>query len=157
MIPRTAPSLKARALGLLARREHSRHELAAKLTRHLQEGDDLQALLDALQASGLLSDERAAASVVHRRAPLLGTQSVAQELRRKGLSEALVRASTTALADTELQRARAVWHKRFGGEVATSPQERARQMRFLAARGFSGEVVRRVVRGRGGADDDQEL
>ncbi|MCZ2104416.1 MAG: recombination regulator RecX [Comamonadaceae bacterium] len=152
-MPAPPPSLKSRALRLLAQREHSRSELTAKLARHVQEGDDLPALLDALQAKGYIDEARVAASVLHRRAPLLGTQRVLQELRRKGLGEDLVRASADTLAASEVQRARAVWRKRFGAPPA-SAQERARQMRFLAARGFSTDAVRRAV--QGGADDEAQ-
>ena len=141
------PSLKARALRLLARREHSRSELEAKLAPHVQEGEDLAALLDDLQAKDFINEERVAESVLHRRAPRLGAQRVLQELRRKGLEEELVRAAAAQLKSTELQRAHAVWQQRFGSTPApATPQERARQMRFLAARGFAADVVRQVLR-----------
>jgi len=144
----SALSLKARALRLLAQREHSRRELVAKLGRHVQEGDDLGALLDALQAKGFIDEARVAESVLHRRAPLLGTQRVLQELRRKGLGDDLVQRAAAQLTGSELERARAVWTRRFGSApAADTPQERARQMRFLASRWFAADVVRRVVRG----------
>ena len=145
-------SLKGRALRLLAQREHSRAELATKLARHVQEGDDLNGLLDELQAKDFINAERVAESVVHRRAARLGTQRVVQELRSKGLEDDLVRATAERLRATEQERAQAVWRQRFGS-VAADAQERARQMRFLAARGFSGDVVRRVV--RNGSPDDE--
>jgi len=144
----SALSLKARALRLLAQREHSRSELVAKLGRHVQGGDDLGALLDALQAKGFIDEARVAESVLHRRAPLLGTQRVLQELRRKGLGDDLVQRAAAQLTGSELERARAVWTRRFGSApAADTPQERARQMRFLASPGFAADVVRRVVRG----------
>ncbi len=147
-------SLKGRALRLLSQREHSRSELEAKLRRHVQEGDDLAALLDDLQAKDFINAQRVADSVVHRRAPRLGTQRVLQELRRKGLDEDLVRSAAVQLAASELERATAVWRQRFGSAPPPgTPQERARQMRFLAARGFSGDVVRRVVRAGPGEDE----
>ena len=139
-------SLKGRALRLLAQREHSRAELASKLARHVEEDDDLEAVLHDLQAKGFIDEARVAESLVHRRAARLGTQRLVQELRQKGLSEDLVRAQADQLRETEEVRARAVWRQRFGTPAAT-PQERARQMRFLAARGFSGDAVRRVLRG----------
>lgn len=145
-------SLKGRALRLLAQREHSRAELVTKLARHVQEGDDLNGLLDELQAKDFINAKRVAESVVHRRAARLGTQRVVQELRSKGLEDDLVRAMAERLRATEQERAQAVWRQRFGS-VAADAQERARQMRFLAARGFSGDVVRRVVRD-GGPDDE---
>ena len=139
-------SLKGRALRLLSQREHSRAELATKLARHVQEGDDLEAVLDDLEANDFINAERVAESVVHRRAGRLGTQRLVQELRSKGLSDGLVRNTADRLRATELERAQAVWQQRFGGAPATDPKERARQMRFLAARGFAGDVVRRVLR-----------
>ena len=147
-------SLKGRALRLLAQREHSRAELATKLARHVQEGDDLNAVLDELQAKDFINADRVAESLVHRRAARLGTQRLVQELRSKGLDDALVRATAERLRATELERAQAVWRQRFG-TVATDANERARQMRFLAARGFAGDVVRRVVRD-GSPDDGAE-
>ncbi|MDA8444160.1 recombination regulator RecX [Paracidovorax valerianellae] len=148
-------SLKGRALRLLAQREHSRAELATKLKRHVQEGDDLNAVLDDLQAKDFISAQRVADSVVNRRAARLGTQRVVQELRGKGLDDALVRATAERLRATELERAQAVWRQRFGTPGET-PQERARQMRFMAARGFAGDVVRRVVRGGGDDSEDRD-
>lgn len=143
-------SLKARALGLLAQREHSRGELEAKLARHVQEGENLAAVLDELQARDFINAERVAESVVHRRAARFGARRVAQELRSKGLQEDLVRATAAQLAGTELERALAVWRQRFGSAPpAATPQERGRQMRFLAARGFAADVVRRVVQNGG--------
>jgi len=138
-------SLKGRALRLLSQREHSRAELVTKLARHVQEGDDLNAVLDDLQAKDFINANRVAESLVHRRAARLGMQRLVQELRSKGLDDELVRATAERLRATELERAQAVWRQRFGS-VATDAQERVRQMRFLAARGFAGDVVRRVVR-----------
>lgn len=141
----SAPSLKGRALRLLARREHSRAELAAKLAPHVQAGEDLEALLHALEAQGFLSDARAAESLLRRRAPRLGTQRVLQELRHKGLDAELVRAAADSLRTTEFARAQAVWQQRFG-TLPANVQAHAQQMRFLAARGFSTEVARQVLR-----------
>ncbi|MGL6203478.1 MAG: regulatory protein RecX, partial [Giesbergeria sp.] len=83
-------SLKARALRSLARREYTRAELRRKLVPHEETDGQLDALLDVLQAQGLLSDERAAASLVHRRAARLGTQRLRQELQAKGLDASTV-------------------------------------------------------------------
>lgn len=139
-------SLKGRALRLLAQREHSRAELVAKLARHVQEGDDLNAVLDDLEAKDFISPARVAESLVHRRAARLGTQRLVQELRSKGLDEDLVRSTADGLRASEHARAQAVWQQRFGA-VAATPQEKLKQMRFLASRGFSGDVVRKVVQG----------
>lgn len=147
------PSLKARALRLLSQREHSRAELERKLREHETEPGSLAQALDELTAKGFISEQRVVESVLHRRASKLGTTRVRQELQAKGLSAEAVVQAVARLQDSELERARAVWAKKFATPAtpATDAAERARQMRFLAARGFAGDVIRRVVRG---AEDD---
>ncbi len=138
-------SLKGRALRLLSQREHSRAELLRKLRPHVQEGEDLDAMLTELEARDFISEERVVASVVHQRAGRMGAARIRQELQAKGVGGEAVQQALAQLQDTELARAREVWRRRFG-EPAADPQGRAKQVRFLIARGFSGDVVRRVVR-----------
>lgn len=146
------PSLKGRALRLLAAREHSRAELERKLAPHAQDPDELRCTLDDLQTKGFLNEARAVQSVLHRRAPRLGALRVKAELLQRGLHEALVGEAMDELAGTEAARAQAVWRKKFGAAPADAT-ERARQMRFLAARGFAAELVRRTVPGIGAEPD----
>lgn len=140
-------SLKGRALRLLAQREHSRLELERKLASHVAEGEDLAAVLDELESKDFINPGRVAQSVAYRRGSKLGTARVIQEMRSKGLDDDTVRAATLELRANEWQRAHAIWRQRFGAPAAT-PQEKLKQMRFLASRGFSGEVVRKVVAGQ---------
>jgi regulatory protein len=141
-----APSLKARALRFLAAREHSRVELRRKLAPHAAEPAEIEAVLDELERAGWLSAERYVASVVHRRAARLGTARVKAELQGHGLDPALVAEAVQQLRGSELERAREVWQRRFG-TPPSDPAQRAKQMRFLAGRGFAGDVIRRVVQG----------
>lgn len=139
-------SLKGRALRHLAAREHSRAELTRKLAPHAQSADEVAVVLDALQAQGYLSEERVAASLVYRRAAKLGTARIKQELQSKGLDAELVASTVDGLRQTEAARAFDAWQRKFG-QVADNPREQARQMRFLAGRGFAPEIIRRVVQG----------
>jgi regulatory protein len=148
--PAFQPSLKGRALRLLSQREHSRAELERKLAPHEEEPGELAKALDELQARDFINDGRAIESVIHRRAGKLGAARVKQELAAKGLSGEAVAAALAQLKDTELDRAREVWRKKFGAP-AQDAQERSKQIRFLITRGFAAEVVRRVVQG---ANDD---
>ena len=153
-------SLLSRAISLLARREHSRAELARKLAHRLDDGQDqsdVEAVLDELQRRRLLSDERFAASLVSdpraalwRGAAEAGTEDTRGAGRdRGGGALGSLHASGTG---SELDRARAVWSRRFG-KTPQSLAERARQARFLQSRGFSAEVIRKVLRGLPGDDD----
>ena len=138
-------SLKGRALRYLAGREHSRAELVRKLAPHEEEPGQIEHVLDDLQAKGFISQERVVASVLNQRAAHMGAARVRQELQAKGIDAERVRDAVAGLRDSELERARAVWLKRFGGDAPADARQWARQMRFLVARGFAGDVVRRVV------------
>ena len=164
----TAParSLKARAIQWLAQREHSRTELRRKLLRHaadecadVADGADvdngdaengvdarLDSLLDWLEANHYLSQQRFVESRVHARSARFGNLRIRQELAQHQLG--LPADVESALRDTELERARTVWAARFGGRPA-SVAERGKQARFLAGRGFSGDVIQRVLREAG--------
>ena len=141
-------SLKGRALKYLAAREHSRVELTRKLAPHAESPEQVQVVLDELEAKGLLSAQRFAESMLHRKAARYGSARIQAELAQHQLPPDIAREATQALRDTEFERAHALWARRYG-EIPETPEEKARQMRFLAGRGFSGEVVRRVVRGEG--------
>ena len=140
-------SLRERALQLLARREHARAELARKLAPHAESAEQLGALLEDLSERRVLSDERYAEMRLNARASRFGNARLAYELRTQGVSEELVDAAL-ASTEEELTRARQVWAHKFGNEgSALDATGRARQMRFLQSRGFSGETIRRVLRG----------
>ncbi|RYF70949.1 MAG: recombination regulator RecX [Comamonadaceae bacterium] len=140
-----APSLKGRALRLLSQREHSRSELERKLAAHEEEPGALARALDELEAKGFISEARVVQSVLHQRAARLGGARIRRELQAKGIAPEAVAEAVQGLHDTELERARALWQRRFGTPPADA-RERARQTRFLLARGFSGENVSRVLR-----------
>lgn len=150
---RPSLSLKGRALKLLSMREHSRVELRRKLAPHAESPEQLEAVLDEMAASRFLCLERFADSVVHRKAARFGTARIKAELAQHQLPSHVADAVVRTLRDTELERAHELWARRFG-EVAATPQEQARQARFLMARGFAGDVVRRVVRGDGLPEPD---
>ena len=141
-----APSLKGRALRLLSTREHSRAELQRKLEPFEQLAGTLALVLDELQAKGFISEQRVLESVVHRRSAKFGATRIRQELLAKGLESGVVAQAVQQLRQSELSRAREIWRKKFGTQPADAA-ERAKQMRFLASRGFDGDTIRRVVSG----------
>lgn len=145
-------SLKARALRYLSAREHSRLELGRKLARYAQEGDDVEALLDALEAAKLLSQERFSESLVRRRATRFGNSRILSELKSHGISVDAVAGIKADLEQDESARAREVWKRKFG-TLPENAEERAKQMRFLMQRGFSNRAIRDAL--RGDVDDDE--
>jgi regulatory protein len=145
-MPQEAMSLRNRALGLLARREHSRTELQRKLAPHAEEPQELIALLDELAQRGWLSDARFAEALVHDKQAKFGTARLAYELRERGVEESVIRDQLAELKVSELERAHQVWQSKFG-VLPEDAKARAKQMRFLQSRGFSLDVIGKIMRG----------
>ncbi|HEY1290011.1 MAG TPA: recombination regulator RecX [Burkholderiales bacterium] len=137
----TPEQLKARALRYLVRREHSRAELARKLSPHAASRAALEELLDLLLARKQQSDARYAEERVRVLSRKYGAAKIRYELMSKGIAPQLVEAISSA---GELERARAILARRYRSPAAT-PAERARRARFLQGRGFSSDVVARLV------------
>ena len=135
------PDLRVRALQLLTRRDYSRAELQKKLAAHAESAEELASVLDTLQGERLLSDHRYATQRVTARAGRYGDARLKQELRLKGVSDDDIAAALPEGGD-ETERCLAVWQRKFG-QPAQTPEERAKQMRFLQYRGFSSEAIDR--------------
>jgi regulatory protein len=143
--PTPEAALRARALRLLARREHSRAELRRKLAPHVEEGVDLEALLDDFTRRGWLSEERFVEQTVRAKARKFGPLKIAQHLREKGIDEAGI---DRGLAQARAEQGEALacaWRSRFGRPPADAP-DKARQVRFLQQRGFPLEAVLRFLK-----------
>ena len=135
---------RARALALLARREHTRVELARKLEAASFDASEIQPLLDEFEEKNWLSDRRFAESWVADHRAKSGRVKLAYELRQHGVPDAVIDEVLGSEEDGELERARAVWRKKFGTPPADAA-EKARQMRFLQSRGFELALIRRVL------------
>ena len=139
------PSLKGRALRYLAAREYSRFELEQKLKEFEEVEGELKAALDDLEAKGFISEARVVESTLNQKASRFGAARLLHTLKAKGIDAGAILDAAEQLKETEFDRAMAVWTRKFG-EPYASPAEYAKQARFLASRGFSGEVVGRVIR-----------
>jgi len=144
-VQKPAVSLKARALRYLSAREHSRAELAKKLARYAQEGEDVDALLAELEAAKFLSEERFAESLVHRRATRFGNSRILRELQQHGIDGDALAGVRVGLDQDEAARAVEVWRKKFD-RLPSDATERAKQMRFLQQRGFSHRAIQAALR-----------
>lgn len=143
--PDSPAELKARALRLLARREHSRAELARKLRPRAESAEALERLLDELVARRQLSDERYAEERTHWLSRKYGAARIRRDLLSKGVSAEAAARLSGASGEDDLARARAILARKYR-VPATSREERAKRARFLQARGFSFDVIRRLLR-----------
>ena len=132
----------ARAVDLLSRREYSRRELIDKLRPHAESAEELEQVLSQLAERTWQSDQRFAEQFTRSKADKYGSRRLRMHLREKGVSDELI---DQALAEQDdLAVARAVWQRKFGTPPLT-PQDKARQFRFLAARGFPQEIIRKIL------------
>ena len=143
-----AESLRGRALKLLARREHSRAELTRKLSIHAKDPGEVERVLDDCERRGWLSERRVVEQLVHARRSRYGARRIERDLLQKGVSEEAVAAALAGLKAGELEAAREVWRRKFGGRHPRGPADRARQVRFLQGRGFDLEVILKVIKNR---------
>ena len=139
------PTLKGRALRYLAAREYSRFELEQKLKPHEENEGELKVALDDLEAKGFISEARVVESTLNQKASRFGAARLLNTLKAKGIDAGVIAEAADQLKETEFDRAMEVWTRKFG-EPYKTPNEYAKQARFLASRGFSGEVVGRVLR-----------
>ncbi|MBU3725510.1 MAG: recombination regulator RecX [Burkholderiaceae bacterium] len=147
--PLSSASLRARAIAALARREHSRQELFQKFSSSAESPESLEAVLDALEQEGLLSDHRFAESVARTRGARYGLARVKKELQQKGVSGTVASTTLEGLKLTEADRLRQVWEKKFGLPPETL-EEAGRQQRFLLQRGFSAAAISQLLRSQKG-------
>lgn len=138
--------LRERALRLLARREHSRAELVSKLGQAGFPVDEIGPLLDEFEEKNWLSDRRFAESYVADHRVRAGSIKLAYDLRQRGVSDSIIEAVIRENRDSEFERARAVWQKKFALPPTTTT-ERFKQMRFMQSRGFVLELALRVIDG----------
>ena len=147
--PDTLVELKVRALRFLARREHSRAELARKLAPHAESPVVLDTVLSELAAKRQLSDERYAEVRTHWLARKYGAAKSRQNLKAHGVADAVIERVS---AEGDYERARAILARKYR-KPATTREERAKRGRFLQSRGFSYDVIVRVLKLEGNEND----
>lgn len=142
--PDSPLELRARALRLLARREHSRAELARKLLQHSESSAALEFVLLELEKKKQLSDERYAEERARWLSRKYGAAMIRHDLRARGVAAELIDRVSSA---GELERARAILERKYRAP-ATTREERAKRARFLRSRGFSSDVIRSLLSSR---------
>ena len=171
-------NLLAKAVAILSRRECSEKELRQRLQRYTGDMGAINAVVSRLQRENWQSDERFVESFVQSREQRWGNQKIFHALSQHDLDSEQLSELKEELKDSEYQRAREVWIRRFGDKYGVSlydtetsgddeflseteqqsfeeqAKEKAKQLRFLASRGFSADVVYKVVNSRGAPEED---
>ena len=139
------PSLRAQAVRLLARREYARAELEARLVAKGATRDEIAAVLDELSALGYVSNERFARAFAEQKSGGYSRQRISRELKAKGIDADDIAVALASAGVEDAPTLEALWHRRFGSPPAND-REKARQVRFLQARGFSLSAILALLR-----------
>lgn len=146
-------AVRRAAMDLLARREHGRVELTRKLRQRGAPPDLIEPALDRLCEQGLLSESRYLESYVRSRANAgYGPLRIREELAQRGLPRADIEQALRDSGFDWTEQLRDLWQRKFAGQLPADARERAKQGRFLSYRGYSLEMISRLLRG-GGSDD----
>ena len=138
--------LLSRALALLARRDLGRAEFVGKLIAAGFDKSDVDGAADWYLAQGFLNETRYVEGAARRLSAKYGASRVAHSLRDKGVTDEAIGEVLPALKDSELERARAIWSRKFHNPPADA-SEKSKHVRFLQSRGFSYDTIKRVIRG----------
>ncbi len=141
---------RAKAIELLARREHSARELKRKLEQRGISKDEAAEAVSGLAQDGWQSDARYAEMLVRSRiAQGYGPVRIEAELEVAGVNGDDIRtAMDEAAVDWRAQAAEA--HARHFGQLPKSSAERAKQYRYLQGRGFDGSQIQSALKGDAG-------
>ncbi len=142
----TPVQLRLAAMNLLARREYSAQELRQKLSQKSSDQIAINQVIQRLTEDGLQSDERFTEAFTKMRLRQgKGSAVVGFELKQKGISHELISAYVQG-SDARWQESLSqLIHRRFAGQIADEPREKAKQLRFLQSRGFTPEQIRQVI------------
>jgi len=140
---------------MLARREYARAELRERLAHRGADAAEVTRVLDELEQLGYLSDARFAQMLVTQKAGRYGKRAIANALTRRRVASPAAQTALDALKNVdEVADASALWERRFGSQPRDE-RDRARQIRFLIARGYNLAIALKVV-GRPAADGDTD-
>ena len=145
-IPVKAIPVKDRALGLLARREHSAAELKRKLRQKGYASADIDAGLSPLLLDGSVSDRRFTEAYVNMRMNRgYGPMRILAELRERGIP--------AELAHEYLNQETLDWYvvlnrqyiKKYADAPVTDHQDKSKRIAYLQARGFRLDLIFDVI------------
>lgn len=141
-------AVRRAAMDLLARREHGRVELTRKLRKRGAPDELIEAALQRLAEEGLLSEARYLESFIAYRARAgYGPQRIREELGQRGLARSDIEQALRDSGIDWFEQLRETWQRKFAGQLPADVRERAQQGRFLTYRGYSQEMIGRLLRG----------
>lgn len=143
--PKRPVNLLSKAIAILSRQECSEAQLRKKLTKYTDDTQQIDQVIERLQHENWQSDERFAQAFLNSHEQRWGNAKILNALSDHKLDEEVVQDLKEQLKDSEYDRALAVWTKKFQHKPCKDLKDKAKQLRFMASRGFSADVSYRIV------------
>lgn len=140
-------NLKSKALEFLARREYGYHELYLKLQKYSEDLDEIKHVLDELKQKKFLSEHRYISNYLHSKQVKYGIRKIRYDLLQKKVNIETLDEILEENKTDEYTVAYSIWQRKFG-QGPIDNKERMRQVRFLQSRGFSSEIISRIINGK---------
>ncbi len=135
------------AQGMLARREHSRLELEQKLRKKDYQAEEIVQVLDKLLQKDWQSDLRFCQSFIRSRVNKgQGPNKICYDLKQRGVCATIVNEQLQIYKDDWLNLCKNLYQKKYSSTKSTDIKLQARQMRFLSSRGFTQDIIQKVIR-----------
>jgi len=139
-------NLKAKAIDFLSRRDYSYSELYTKLKKYTDDLDAIKAVVDEMVEKKYLNEERFIENFIHSKSKKYGSLKIKHLLHNKVNNRELVNELYQQAEIDELNIAQQIWQRKFYGQVVTTANERAKQIRFMLSRGFSLDLVLKLLK-----------
>lgn len=139
-------NLKAKAIDFLSRRDYSYSELYNKLKKYSTDLDAIKSVVDEMVNHKYLNEERFVENFIYSKSKKYGGLKVKQLLQNKVNNQALINELYQEAEINEFAVARQIWERKFNNEIATTPKDRAKQIRFMLSRGFSLDLIFKLTK-----------
>lgn len=146
-------NLKAKAIDFLSRRDYSYSELYNKLKKYSTDLDAIKSVVDEMVSNKYLNEERFIENFIYSKSKKYGSLKVKHLLQAKVSDQELVNDIYQEAEIDELAVARQIWERKFKGEVITNANDRAKQIRFMLSRGFSLDLILKLLKAGPSMDD----
>lgn len=139
-------NLKAKAIDFLSRRDYSYSELYNKLKKYSTDLDAIKSVVDEMVNHKYLNEESFVENFIYSKSKKYGSVKIKQLLQSKVSNQDLINELYQEAEIDEFAVARQIWERKFNHEIATTPKDRAKQIRFMLSRGFSLDLIFKLTK-----------
>mgnify|MGYP000007520343 CR=1 FL=1 len=139
-------NLYAKALDFISRRDYSYRELFTKLQKYTDDIEAIKEVLSRMVEQKFLNEERYIENYINAKSQKFGAQRIKYQLMNKVADQELVNDIYQQANIDEFAIAKSIWSRKFHGKQPENTKEKAQQIRFMTARGFSLDTIFDIIK-----------